>query len=207
VTVGRGYAAAILAACFLALSGCVQRGPVAPEEAWLNGYTCCNLHYEAGSDWISDGNYTGYAIIPAGSRIRVAQPAYDAYRVRADINGVPFRLGQDYGRRTETFADWVGKLVVSEDPWLKISTWPPEIQEAVRIGKIALGMTREQVITSIGYPLRTATPSLNYPVWRYWQSSFVQFDVHWADGRVARVTRVGSGRQPIDILVPGSVFR
>lgn len=189
------------------LAGCGQRGPVAPEEAWLTGYTCCNLRYEAGGDWISDGNYTGNPMIPAGSRIRVAKPAYQATRVRADIEGRPWRLGQDYSRQAEFFEDWVGKLVDKEDPRARIATWPREVQEAVASGRIALGMTREQVIVALGYPLRNATMSLNNNVWRYWQSSFVQYDVHWTDGRVSRVTRVGSGREPLDVLMPGSVFR
>lgn len=191
----------------LLLAGCAQRGPIPPDEVWLKGYTSSNLRYQPGTDWISDGNYTGYPLIPAGSPIRVAKPAYQTTRVRADIDGMAFRLGQDYSRHVEFFEDWVGKLVDKEDPRLKIAGWPPEVQQAVRAGRIVPGMTREQVVVSLGYPLRTATMSLNNDVWRYWQSSFVQYDVHFDDNRVSRITRVSPGKEPLDVLMPDGMFR
>jgi hypothetical protein len=52
-----------------------------------------------------------------------------------------------------------------------------------------VGMTREQAITSIGYPLTSENGSLNDPVWRIWRSSRGEYQLNFGpDGRVKSIT-------------------
>jgi len=47
------------------------------------------------------------------------------------------------------------------------------------------GMTREQVIMSVGYPLTQENPVLDAPMWRMWMSSFGEYQLMWgSDGKV-----------------------
>ena len=50
-------------------------------------------------------------------------------------------------------------------------------------------MTREQAITSIGYPLTSENVSLEAPMWRIWRSSHGEYDLNFgADGRIKSIS-------------------
>jgi hypothetical protein len=194
-TLGRMTAALLFAAT---LAGC---GSAPVEEApWLTGYTCCNLRYD--SDWISDANFSDLPFIPAGTPIAVMQPARDSYRAYATIAGRPFRLGLDYGRPVQGTEQWVSKIVLRDDPRINNAAWSLEVRQAIAQGKVMVGMTKEQVITSLGYPLPTKTPNLDSNVWRYSQNSSTQYDVRWENERVSQVTKAIDEKGGLPVAQP-----
>lgn len=148
------------------------------------GYTCCNLHYS--DDWISDGNWGSFPLIPAGTPIKVT--AYGPNRAYVEIDGKKFRIGHDYGRDQEPLEQYVAKLVVKDDPRAKVATWPDPIREAIRTGRLTQGMTREQALVAAGYPATHRTPILDSPVWIYWNDRVTSFQVTWdAGGRIEQI--------------------
>ncbi len=156
----------------------------APAEPMAQGYTCCNLHYE--NDWISDANWGALPMIPAGTPAQAT--GYGRYRVAATVGGKPMRLGLDYGREQLTLPKFAAQLIVPQDPKAKIAAWPAAVQRAVAQGRVMNGMTREQVLVSLGYPMASETPSIDGPIWRYWLSSFDEYQVVFgADGRVKEI--------------------
>ena len=149
------------------------------------GFACCNLHYD--KTWISDANYAELPMIPAGTPIEVL--SYGRHRAYVNINGKPMQLGHDYGRDQETLEVWVNKVVPSTDPRPKMATWSKPIRDAIYEGKILIGMTREQVIASVGYPLTSEVVLLDQPTWRMSRSSRGEYQINFkADGRVRSVT-------------------
>lgn len=51
-----------------------------------------------------------------------------------------------------------------------------------------VGMTREQVLMAVSYPIADENPDLGSKVWKYWLSSDWQFEVHLDDqGKVSEV--------------------
>ncbi len=175
--------------CGIAMAGAILAGcetmpgqtASAPAPALLSGYTCCNLHYEG--DWISDANWSSMPMIPAGAAIKVLD--YGRYRVHTEIDGRKMRLGLDYGRQI-ALEDWARQIVVSEDPRRKVAAWPRPVRDAVQAGKVSLGMTKEQVIVSLGYPPRHQTPSLDAPHWKYWHTSLGSYLVVWDGAGVVK---------------------
>lgn len=158
--------------------------PAKPAKPELpQGYTCCNFHYEG--DWINDANYATLPMIPAGTPAKVT--GYGRYRAFVELDGKKYRLGQDYGREQETLQQWTAKMIVAEDPKKKIAGYPASVQEAIKLGRVAVGMTREQVIISVGYPLANENPSLDAPVWRMWISSFGEYQLVWENNRVKEI--------------------
>jgi len=192
----------ILAALMLAAlaAGCNQQNVKPSEEkpAMLTGYTCCNLHYN--KDWINDANYAQLPMIPAGSAIKVT--GYGHYRASVEIDGKPFRLGLDYGRTAETTEQWVAKLIVDNDSRAKLAGFPANVRQAIQNGQIMVGMTKEQVIMSVGHPMTNENPRLEAPLWRYWWSSFGEYQVYWNGNRVSNVT--GHPQTLALILAPGN---
>ena len=197
---GRTAAALLFVAT---VAGCGS-APV-EETPWLTGYTCCNLRYD--SDWISDANFSDLPFIPAGTPIAVMQPAKDSYRAYATIAGRPFRLGLDYGRPVQGTEQWVSKIVLRDDPRINNAAWSLEVRQAIAQGKVMVGMTKEQVITSLGYPLPTKTPNLDSNIWRYSQNSSVQYDVYWENERVANVAKASDIKGGMPVVVPNKTLK
>jgi hypothetical protein len=160
-------------------------GSAGPQALPRQGYACCVLHYSR--DWINDGNYAELPMIAAGTPIEVL--SFGSNRAYVKVEGKPMRLGHDYGRSQETLEVWVDKIVVNDDPRPRIATYAPTVQAAIREGKVMVGMTREQAIASIGYPLTSENLSLNDPVWRIWRSSRGEYDLNFGpDGRIKTIT-------------------
>jgi hypothetical protein len=149
------------------------------------GYLCCNMRSDG--SWISDINYdeNGKKIIPVGTPLKVT--GYGHFRVKVDINGKSQAIGNDYSRdlALDVFAK---RYVVADDPAAKISTYPKKIQDAITQARLVRGMTREQVLMSVGYPVSSENHNLEDKTWRFWVSSFSEFRVHFDDsGRVADI--------------------
>lgn len=157
-----------------------------PAQPQPEGFTCCNLRTDG--SWISDANYaeSGKKMIPAGTPAKVT--GYGRYRVHIDMGGQKQSIGNDYSRDLEMGA-FAQRYIVTEDPKVKLASWPPAIQAAVKAAKVMVGMTKDQVLMSVAYPMTSENPSLDAPVWRYWLSSFAEFQVVWDDkGRVKEIT-------------------
>ena len=155
------------------------------DEAPLReGYTCCNFHYEG--DWISDSNFGSLPFVPAGTPVKLK--GYGRYRMHVDMDGKAMRIGQDYGRAQETLEKFAEKMIVTEDPRAKIAKYPAEVREAIRLGQVMIGMTKEQAIIAAGYPQTDETVSLDAPAWNYWASSFAPYVVMWGkNGRIKEI--------------------
>ncbi|WP_394005301.1 outer membrane protein assembly factor BamE [Luteimonas sp. WGS1318] len=171
---------ALLAAALLAASA----GALAQDK--YDGYLCCNMRSDG--SWISDSNYAenGKRVVPVGTPVSVT--GYGRHRVNVRIDGARQAIGNDYSRDIG-LADFAKRYVVTEDPALKIAGYPAKIQDAIKRAKITPGMTREQVLMSLGYPISSENPDLGADLWRYWMSSFAEFQVQFdGSGRVREIT-------------------
>jgi hypothetical protein len=157
-------------------------------------YSCCNLRYEG--DWISDGNWQGFSFIPAGARIVVKD--YGNRRASVWIDGWPMYFGVDHGYELETREQFVAKHLVATDPKLKLAAYPPATQSAIRAGQVMPGMTREQVVMSLGYPRSDLTRGLHLPRWIYLTRDEEEFGVLWGDDeRVANIDASDAVRRQV----------
>lgn len=152
--------------------------PAAPPAAGerdppFQGFACCNLHYDGRS--ISDNNYASLPLIPAGTPIEVV--SYDGRRANIRIDGKPLQLVQDKSGDLIGLGSWVNEVVVAEDPRPLIHSYPSAVQEAIRQGKVALGMTRAQTIIAIGYPLPNENIALDAPTWRVYLARRTPYDL------------------------------
>lgn len=158
---------------------------MAAAQETYDGYLCCNLRTDG--SWISDANYqeNGKRILPVGTPAKVT--GYGRQRVQIEINGGRQAIGNDYSRDLDlgTFAK---RYVVKDDPKTKIATFPPKVRAAIEKAKVLPGMTREQVLMAVGYPISSENPDLDAKVWRLWLSSFAEFQVIFDDkGRVKEI--------------------
>ncbi len=157
----------------------------AQEPALVEGYLCCNLRTDG--RWISDSNYleSGKTTLPLGTPIKAT--GYGRYRVLVQVDGQPQALGNDYSREIP-MADFARRYIVAENPAHKLAGFDAAVREAIASSRVMRGMTREQVLMALSYPIASETPHLDLRVWKYWLWSFSPFEIHFGnDGRVTHV--------------------
>ena len=154
-------------------------------QALPEGYLCCNMRTDG--KWISDINYAenGKRIVAVGTPAKVT--GFGRYRVHVDLAGSSQSIGNDYSRDLEQTA-FAQRYVVAQDPKARIAAYPKKIQEAIRSARVMPGMTREQVLMAVGYPVSSENPNLDAKVWRFWLSSFAEFQVVFDGDRVKDIT-------------------
>ena len=144
----------------------------------FTGYLCCNMRTDG--SWISDINYAenGKTVIPAGTPVNVV--GYGRQRVHIEVGGKKQAIGNDYSRdlALDVFAK---RYVVSENPSDKSAQYPKPIRDAITSMRLTKGMSREQVLMAVGYPVSSENPNLDAKVWHYWLSSFAEFRVTFDD--------------------------
>ena len=172
-------------------------GLAAAADTKYDGFLCCNMRSDG--SWISDSNYAenGKRILPVGTPAKVT--GYGRQRVHVELSpGGKQAIGNDYSRDIELPA-FAQRYVVAEDPAPKIARFPPKIREAIQSARITKGMTREQVLMAMGYPISSENPRLDVPVWRMWIGSFSEFQVLF-DG-AGRVRAVETDPQTRNLVV------
>jgi len=157
-----------------------------PATYIQSGYACCNLRYDG--DQIKDSNLGQLPFIAAGTPVRVK--TIEDHVAQVDVDGRPMRLVLE-NRGAETIQQWLARIVVGEDPRTRLAAYPPAVRDAIRVGKLAKGMTREQVIMAVGYPQTSDKLPLDGPHWRYWWSGFSPYYVYWSRDKVSRIDGQG----------------
>ncbi|HEX3950078.1 MAG TPA: hypothetical protein VHW95_09545 [Steroidobacteraceae bacterium] len=179
-----------LAPLALVMVLCVSRQVLA--EDLLSGFLCCNMHSDG--QGISDISIAGpeQHVIPVGTPIRAT--SYSKHHVKVVVENKNQNLLNDYSRDLpiEQFAK---RYIVQDDPAAKIKTFPQKIQYAIAAGRLVRGMTREQVLMSVGYPASSDVPNLSSNEWLFWITDKVQYRVKFDDKeRLADVENVVDAR-------------
>jgi hypothetical protein len=195
---GRALACAV---AFVVLASIACKGPAVPHP--MNGemrYTCCNMHYEKPE--ISDVNYQKGALIPFGTRVQILEVRRES--VKFQPTGHPaITLVNKYGKDAVPMDQLLERTFPREDPRAKLAkTAKPAVKgknpkpaadertrKLIEQGVVEPGMTKEQVLMAKGYPPAHRTPSIDSPMWTYWENRWVTSEVYFDGDKVVRVTR------------------
>jgi len=161
----------------LALAVLAAAPATAQETKPYEGFLCCSLLSDG--SWISDLAYDdGYKkIVPAGTPVKFT--GFGRWRMYVEIEGKQLGLGNDYSR-TMTMDEFAKLYVPTADPKVRMQSFPPKVREAILNRKVMKGMTREQVVMSLGHPSTSYNPDLSKPLWQY-RYRAGDFQVFWTD--------------------------
>jgi hypothetical protein len=175
--------------------GCERfQGP--KVESPLNGqyrYTCCNIRYERPE--ITDVNYTTGALIPYGTRVQILEVKKNAVRFQPD--GHPeMTLVYRHGRKIHPFEQYLDRIFLTDDPRRGMATTGKKkapagskFAKSIENGLVEQGMTKDEVLKTLGYPPAHRTASLESPVWTYWRNRWETYVVYFDGDRVDRISR------------------
>jgi hypothetical protein len=166
-------------------AGCATSTVPSPLDGQTR-YLCCNLHYEKPT--VTDVNYQTGALIPLGTRVTITK----VHKQSVTFEGQgfpPITVELKYGHNAVPMDTFVNRLLVERDPKLKLKNLPKKTQELIGSAQVDKGMTRDQVLMSLGYPPAHRTPSLDSPQWTYWQNRWQSFVVDFSGDKVDAVRR------------------
>ena len=149
-------------------------------------YTKVNIWYEK-PEKILTTNYHMGAMLPVGSAVEVLKRKNKEIQFRDLKTGTEFRLVQvkKYVNITldELFARYFSKDSVLEGgAYAKLT---PLEKENIRVGSLAVGMSRDAVIMAYGYPPTHRTATLEAATWSYWKNRFANFKIQFdGEGKV-----------------------
>ncbi len=138
--------------------------------------------------WAEDGesiatNYSRGTLIPINTEVELIRVKSDTFRIRiaemgilVDVENVEKYTGVD-------IRELLSRYLAEEKT--RIDLYGDEAATHIRAGIMRLGMTKDQVILTRGYPPSHRTASLDLDVWVYWSSRFVQLTIVFENGRLS----------------------
>ena len=158
------------------------------------GFLCCNLHADGRS--ISDISYrdTGNRLVPVGTPMRLL--GYGRHGAEVALADKVFQVNNDYSRDLDMPA-FLHRYLVTQDPMIRIATFPAPIRDAIDNERVRVGMTREQVLMAVGYPVASYTPHLDADTWRFWLTDDAEFRVVFDAGFVRAIEADPKTRQRV----------
>jgi len=140
-------------------------------------FTRFNFWYERGRH--STTNYSRGTLLPINSKVTLESIGAKKMVVTLESgDSVTLALAQKFSLRS---LDEIAAELFS-DRQIPIDRLGADLAQAISQGNLRLGMTREQVLMTRGYPPRHKTPSLDDERWIYWSSRFVHRTLLFQDG-------------------------
>jgi hypothetical protein len=176
------------------VTGCPVGGP--KVESPLNGqyrYTCCNIRYEKPE--ITDVNYTQGTLLPYGTRVQILEVKKNAIRFQPE--GHPeMTLVYRHGRKIYPFEQYLDRIFLVEDPKRGMATTGKKkapvgskFAKQIENGLVEPGMTKDEVLKTLGYPPAHRTASIESPIWTYWRNRWETYTVYFDGDKVDRISR------------------
>jgi len=142
--------------------------PFIQPEVGGEYFTRFTFSYERGL--YRSTNYRRGSMVPINTRVRVVSFAPD--EMILDMGGARIKVTNDREYTNGSIEDFAS-LMLSDQP-TRIEAYGEKRANEIRNGVLRLGMTREQVIMTRGYPPKHETPSLDLDRWVFWSSRFVK---------------------------------
>jgi len=151
-------------------------------------YTASNIWIEnPGKVWST--NYKRGWILSAGTEIRDVKQSKKAVQFVVAETGVAVKIVFVGKHHPGTSAsDIHDRLVTGKDFEALTAGFSEQEIEAIKKGAHEVGMSKESILVSLGYPPEIQTPSTDSNVWKFWAHRFNTFDLHFDDqGKVETI--------------------
>ncbi|CAG7856750.1 hypothetical protein MCAMS1_01360 [biofilm metagenome] len=146
-------------------------------------YTQVTMQYEKGRHLTT--NYRRGTLIPVNTQVRLEEITDDDIMMQILPDLTKLRVENVEKHTGDTTARAFAKLFNKNR--IDLSRFSKLEQEGIQAGRVVNGMSKQAVITAIGYPPITQTPTLQGNRWTYWSSRFNRFVVEFLNDRVARI--------------------
>ena len=157
-----------LAFFLLLLPSLTQAGAVVYNKYNIHTYNNGRDFRASYANWTDPGS--GHGIVPPNTPMIIEnwRSGFIIKTQKAPKQTIYFLY--DKGRMTMKMADYI-RTITSPSP-VSMEKLTPLDLEGVKEGRAIVGMTKEGVLTALGYPAQHRTPSLQAREWTYWKNRF-----------------------------------
>ena len=174
----------LFAALVLAFSSTIHAANILPKmitpEAGKEYYTRYNFMFEKGRHVTT--NYWRGELVPVNTKVTLV--SLGGKKMVLDIDGVKVSF-VNARKHTQRGIETIASELLSPTK-IPLEKLPGELRNDVESGVLRLGMTKEQVLMTRGYPPRHKTSSIKANTWVYWSSKFVQRSLVFTKGKLTR---------------------
>ena len=171
--------------CLTGLFGFVSQ---AAELAANDYHTLINLWYENEKPILTTNYHTGNRI-PAGSLVTNLRS--EGEKILFSYNGASHVLTRVSKFTLVDMAAVMKRTFGKTNPLTTpaYTALPKSQQEAISRGTVEVGMSKDAVLMSQGYPPEHRTSSIQQNDWTYWQNRFKTYMVYFTDNKVSEIKR------------------
>ncbi|MBK9990164.1 MAG: hypothetical protein IPP19_05355 [Verrucomicrobia bacterium] len=143
------------------------------------------IRYEAGKDWETTNYWTDSSIlVPINSKVTLTSLGSKTMQIKVEKTGLSVTI-ENIQKYSQKDMATIAKTMLTRKE-VTISNLDEKTQKNIRNGMLALGMTKEQVVMTRGFPPQHKTPSLEVDTWTFWNNRFVTHALVFEDGILAR---------------------
>jgi hypothetical protein len=173
----------LLVCAVICFSLSVEAADILPKmvkpEVGKQYYTRYNFMYERGTHLTT--NYWRGTLVPINSKVKLVSIDDDEMEIEVDGETIEFDNVEKFTRRN---ISEIASELLSPEP-IALNKVPAEFRDDLQAGNLRIGMTKEQVLMTRGYPPRHKTPSTDSNTWTYWSSRFVHLTLVFKDGKLS----------------------
>lgn len=143
------------------------------------------IRYEAGKNWETTNYWTDTSIlVPINSKVTLTSLGSKTMQIKVEKTGQAVTI-ENIQKYSQKDMATIAKAMLTRQE-VPISNFDEKIQKNIRNGMLILGMTKEQVVMTRGFPPQHKTPSLEVDTWTFWNNRFVTHALVFQDGVLAR---------------------
>lgn len=158
-----------------------EAAPVAGEQYYLRH---C-MRYEEGKEWETTNYWTDASIfVPINSKVTLVSLSGKEMKIKIEKSGETVTI-ENVKKYSQKDMATIAKNMLTRNP-VPIEKFDDKIAKNIRNGILVLGMTKEQVVMTRGYPPGHKTPSLEVDSWTYWTNRFVTHLLVFEDGILSK---------------------
>ena len=158
-----------------------EAAPIVGEQYYLRH---C-IRYEAGKPWETTNYWTDSSIlVPINSKVTLTSLSKKSMQVKVEKTGQSITI-ENIQKFTQKEMAEIAKAMLTRKE-VPIANLDEKTQKNIRNGILALGMTKEQVVMTRGFPPTHKTPSLEIDTWTFWNNRFVSHPMVFQDGVLTR---------------------
>jgi len=168
------------------LMSCVTTSKSTNKKVEKDLYTRVNISYEARkAKKVYSTNYHVGEILPAGTKVHITKLTSKVVFFTVVDTKKEFRLYYLPKFTVVSMDKYVNQMFSDTNEIPKKGFSKKELA-AIKAGKIEIGMSKDAVLVSYGYPPAHKTPSLTDNSWRYWINRFRTRIVEFENDKVIK---------------------
>ena len=181
---GLGVTNIALVAIILSFSNLTNAADIWPAmitpEVGKTYYTRYNFMFERGKH--ATTNYWRGELVPLNTEVTLV--SVGGKKMVLDMDGVRVTF-VNARKHTQRGTEKIASELLSPTK-IPLERLPEELREDILSGVMRLGMTKEQVLMTRGYPPRHKTSSIKANTWVYWSNKFVKRSLVFRKGKLTQ---------------------